>query len=61
MIKSSIHELRIESKADFDCLERRLSKKIADTTSRQTKIISAMFISSLYLYEIVKYYLLTKP
>jgi hypothetical protein len=57
MIKSSINELRIEIKADFYCLERRLSKKISDTASRQTKTISAMFISSLCLYEIVKCYL----
>ena len=49
MIEKPIVDLRAEIKADFDALESRLSKKIVETTHRQTKIIGVMIVSSLCL------------
>ena len=53
MIEKSIVDLRAEIKADFDALEGRLSKKIVETTHRQTMIIGVMIFSSLCLLKIL--------
>ncbi len=53
MIEKSIVDLRAEIKADFDALESRLSKKIVETTHRQTMIIGVMIFSSLCLLKIL--------
>jgi uncharacterized membrane protein len=53
VMEKSMVNLRSKIKADFDVLECRLSKKIVETTHRQTKIIGAMIISSLCLIKIL--------
>jgi hypothetical protein len=53
VIEKSIVNLRAGIKADFDALECRLSKKIVETTHRQTMIIGLMIISSLCLIKIL--------
>ncbi len=37
------------SKADMECLESRLERKISDTAHRQTKVIGAMIVGSITL------------
>lgn len=37
------------SKADMECLESRLERKISDTARRQTKVIGAMIVGSITL------------
>ncbi len=37
------------SKADMECLESRLERKISDTAHRQTKVIGAMIVGSIML------------
>ena len=37
------------SKADMECLESRLERKIFDTAHRQTKVIGAMIVGSITL------------
>ena len=49
----SIVTFRVGIKADFDALEGHLSKKIIETTHRQTMIIGAMIFSSLCLLKIL--------
>jgi hypothetical protein len=52
-MEKSIVDLRAGIKADFDALESRLSKKIAETIHRQTMIIGVMIFSSLCLLKIL--------
>ena len=37
------------SKADMECLESRLERKISDTAHRQTKVIGTMIVGSITL------------
>ena len=37
------------SKADMECLESRLERKMSDTAHRQTKVIGAMIVGSITL------------
>ena len=37
------------NKADMDCLESRLERKISETAHRQTKVIGAMIVGSITL------------
>ncbi len=44
------------SKADMECLESRLERKISDTAHRQTKVIGAMIVGSITILTLVDRY-----
>ena len=47
------------SKADMECLETRLERKISDTAHRQTKVIGAMIVGSITILTLVDRYVHT--